>query len=106
IFDHAQYYSVCFMKPEHRKILSYFGSVSGRDENKMEKGGLHVNTEEAAPYFEESRAVVLCRVMGRSDFDPDSVDDGVRDWYRAEGVHTQYYGEIVKVLVSDTDESR
>lgn len=100
IFDNAQYYSICYMKPEHKNVVGYFGSASGRNENKMAGSGLTVVTDDVAPYFGESRLVVLCKVMGKSDFDPESVDDGVRDWYAREGVHTQYYGEVVKVLVA------
>ena len=100
IFDNAKYYSICFMKNEQKDIVKYFGSVSGRNENKMEKCGLTV-LEDVAPYFKEARAVVLCRVMGKSDFDINNVDEGVKDWYDKEGVHSQYYGEIVKVLVNE-----
>ena len=39
---------------------------------------------------------VQCKVMGKSDF-----DENVYEWYQKEGVHSQYYGEIVKVLVKD-----
>lgn len=100
IFDNAKYYSICFMKNEQKDIVKYFGSVSGRNENKMEKCGLTI-LEDVAPYFKEARAVVLCRVMGKSDFDINNVDEGVKDWYDKEGVHSQYYGEIVKVLVNE-----
>lgn len=101
IFDHAKYYSICFMDQEHKNQLGYFGRVSGRDENKMEKCGMTVNNEDVAPYFEESSVVILCKVMGKSDFDQKSVDENVYEWYQKEGVHSQYYGEIVKVLVKD-----
>ena len=46
---------------------------------------------------------VQCKVMGKSDFDQKSVDENVYEWYQKEGVHSQYYGEIVKVLVKDYD---
>ena len=94
-----QYYSICFMDQEHKNQLGYFGRVSGRDENKMEKCGMTVNNQDVAPYFEESSVVILCKVMGKSDFDQKSVDENVYEWYQEEGVHSQYYGEIVKVLV-------
>lgn len=100
IFDGAEYFSVCFLKSENRSVVGYFGRVSGRDENKMKNCGLTVETD-GAPYFAQSRVVILCKVMGKSDFDPASVDTGVSGWYQKEGVHTQYYGEIVKVLVSE-----
>ena len=42
------------MDQEHKNQLGYFGRVSSRDENKMEKCGMTVNNEDVAPYFEES----------------------------------------------------
>ena len=101
IFDGAEYYAVCIMEEKHKDVVSYFGRVSGRDENKIEKCGLKLNCDDVAPYFEESKAVILCRIMGKSDFDVNSVDDSVKQWYQKEGVHTQYYGDIVKVLVKE-----
>lgn len=101
IFDQAKYNSICFMDQEHKNQLGQFGCVSGRDENKMEKCGTTVNNEDVAPYFKESSVVILCKVMGKSDFDSKSVDEHVYEWYQEEGVHSQYYGEIVKVLVKD-----
>lgn len=98
IFDVAKYYSICFVKD--REQLKYFGTVSGKDENKMERCGMTV-INDVAPYFAESEVVVFCRVMGKSEFDVNSVDGGVLEWYRRDGVHTQYYGEIVKVLVKE-----
>ena len=55
------------------------------DENKMEKCGMIVNNEDVAPYFEESSVVILCKVMGKSDFDSKSVDENVYEWYQEEG---------------------
>lgn len=89
------------MDQEHKNQLGYFGRVSGRDENKMEKCGMAVNNEDVAPYFEESLVVILCKVMGKSDFDQKSVDENVYECYQKEGVHSHYYGEIVKVLVKN-----
>ena len=39
--------------------------------------------------------------MGKSDFDQRVLMKNVYEWYQEEGVHSQYYGEIVKVLVKD-----
>lgn len=100
IFDNAEYFSVCFMKDEHKGTLKYFGTVSGRDENKINNCGLKI-TNDLTPYFNESKIVIICRVMGKSDFDINNVDEGVKDWYNKDGVHTQYYGEIIKVLINE-----
>lgn len=100
IFDKAEYYSVNFLKDEFRTQYGYFGRVSGRDEDKMTNSGLTV-VEDVAPYFAEDRVTVLCKILGRADFDINDVDPDVKDWYEEEGVHTLYVGEIVKVLVND-----
>lgn len=100
IFDNAKYFSICYMKDENKETVKYFGTVSGKDEDKMNKCGLTI-VNDVAPYFKESKAVIICRVMGKSDFDINNVDEGVQDWYNKDGVHTQYYGEIIKVLINE-----
>ena len=85
------------MDQEHKNQLGQFGRVSGRDDNKMEKCGMTVNNEDVLLILKR----VQCKVMGKSDFDQKSVDENVYEWYQKEGVHSQYYGEIVKVLVKD-----
>ncbi len=97
IFDNAEYFSISF--PEDKNLIRYFGTVSGRDEDKL--AGKNISYDAEAPYLLDSRVVILCRIMGKSRFDKDSVDEGVKDWYAKSGVHTQYYGEILKVLVSE-----
>ena len=62
IFDHAKYYSICFMDQEHKNQLGYFGRVSGRDENKMEKCGMTVNNQDVAPYFKRVQSLFYVRL--------------------------------------------
>lgn len=100
IFDNAEYYSINYLPDEYKKQLGYFGRVSGKDEDKIKGSGLTL-VEDLAPYFAENKVTVICRVMGKSDFDINFVDKGVKEWYDEEGVHSQYYGEIVKVLIND-----
>lgn len=100
IFDKADYFSICFMSEKYKDTVKYFGTVSYRDENKIEKCGLEV-INDLAPYFKDSKVVIICKKMGQSDFDINSVDDGVKAWYLKDGVHSQYYGEIIKVLVNE-----
>lgn len=100
IFDKSSYFSICFFDDSYKDVLHYFGTVSGRDEDKMKKCDLTV-VEDTSVYFKESSVVVLCKKLGQSDFDVNSVSDNVKAWYQRDGVHTQYYGEIIKVLVND-----
>lgn len=98
IFDKAEYFSICYV--EDKAQIKYFGTVSGRDEDKIKNCGMKINLSEKAPFFNESKLVIICKIMGKSDFDPNSVDSSVSAWYKRDGVHTLYYGEIVKVLTA------
>lgn len=97
VFDKADYFSVCLLPEEYKEAIKYYGTVSGRDEDKIANGGLKIN-DELAPYAEESRLVIICKKIGQSKFDPNCVDEGVKGWYARSGVHTIYQGEIVRVL--------
>ncbi len=98
--DSAECFSLTFFPEEYKKALSYLGSVSGRDEDKIAKSGLHVVTGDGAPYFEESRLVLQCRKMYHQDF----VKEGFyseklpEQFYGVGDYHTLYIVEIEKVL--------
>ena len=59
--DGTDTFSLSILGEEHRKTLSYLGTVSGRDEDKISKSGLHVKHEGVTPYFEEANTVMVCR---------------------------------------------
>ncbi len=100
IFDEADGFSVCFFpKKEDPIALRYFGTASGRDEDKIAKSGYRLAHEDGIPYLEEAELVILCKKVGETDFKADQVPEGrIRDWYAKDGVHSLYMGEIVKVL--------
>ncbi|MBO4540797.1 MAG: flavin reductase [Bacilli bacterium] len=101
IFDEADSFSVCFFSRERfAKELAYLGKVSGRGEDKMSGCGLTAKEEKGIPYFEEAELVIFCKKMGQSKFDPEKISSPERiiEWYRKDGVHTLYFGEIIKVL--------
>ena len=85
------------MDQEHKNQLGYFGRVSGRDKNKRKSVEWLLIMKMLLLILKR----VQRKVMGKSDFDQKSVDENVYEWYQKEGVHSQYYGEIVKVLVKD-----
>jgi len=115
IFDAAEYFSVCILTGENREAhldaLKYLGSVSGRDEDKIAGAAQRGLSWASAtlgedgegpriPYFAESDYVVLCRKMGQTDYNLDTMspDAPVYGWYQRDGVHTVYEGEILGVL--------
>ena len=66
--DVAESFSLSFLPEKFRKELSYLGSVSGRDEDKIAKAGLSLTYQEEAPYFEESELVLICKKLFVQEF--------------------------------------
>ena len=99
LFDAADRFAVCFFGPGYEEELSYFGSASGRDEDKNAKRALTLVKEDGYFYYEEAELVVFCKKMGQTDFDLAHVEPApIKAWYEKSGVHTIYCGEIVKAL--------
>jgi len=62
-------FTVSFATKETEKISDYFGMVSGRDEDKIEKSGVHVKKSEFidAPIIEEYPLTVECKMVSFED---------------------------------------
>lgn len=98
--DVAESFSLSFFPEKFRKELSYLGSVSGRDEDKIAKAGLSLTYQEEVPYFEESELVLICKKLFVQEFKDESfLDKSILDtWYKAGDNHYLYIAEIIDVL--------
>ena len=85
------------MKP----ALSYIGSHSGRDGDKLREAGLTTEfTELGNPIFEEANLAIECKLLYKEELDVQQVPDNIREMYdRGVGPHTMYIGEIVNVWI-------
>lgn len=99
--DRNERMSLTFYGEEYRKMLNYMGTVSGRDENKIEKMGLTTEFSDGTPYFKEADTVLLVRKMYAQELKKDCAldTDICKKWYPNEDYHTMYVCEIEKVLV-------
>ena len=93
-------FSLSFLGDEHRKALSYLGSVSGRNEDKMARCGLTPAREDGIPYFAEAHTALFCRKLFAQPYDPAAfLDKSIIDrQYPERDFHTLYIAEIVKAL--------
>ena len=101
VFDETETFSVEFFSREkYQKELDYLGSATGYKEDKILGCGLTINENDIAPFFEEGELVILCKKMAQSKFDLEKITypERTKNWYQKDGVHTIYYGEIIKVL--------
>lgn len=101
LLPNNEYFSLSVMGEEYRDVLNYLGSVSGRDENKLEKANLAVTKDEnGAPIIEEARLNIMvrklfCQQMTEDAFaDKDLVDIN----YPNKDFHFVYVLEILKII--------
>lgn len=98
--DAGETFSICFLPEAYRKQLIYCGRTSGRDEDKITGSGLTLVHDNAAPYFEESDIVLICKKIYVGELKPEGIvypeDDKAN--YPAKDYHIVYIGEIVEAL--------
>lgn len=103
--DQSDTFSVTFYDTKkYRKDLTYLGTVSGRDEDKIEKVGFTIEKKDGTPYFAEAKTVLICKKLSRHFLDPKGIFDEsvVPTWYQdGNGFHDMYIGEIVKVMEAE-----
>lgn len=99
--DGSDKLSLSVLGDEYRKVLSYMGSASGRNEDKMTKSGLTVTHDGETPYFEEAETVIIGRKLYAQEYNSECFIDKESDtkWYPDKDYHTMYIVEIEKVLV-------
>ena len=98
--DSSETFSLSFLNDSYRKTLSYFGTVSGRDEDKIKTSGLVVSYDDKTPYFEAADNVLICKKLYEQKYDPSCFieKDLTGQWYPQSDYHTMYIAEITKML--------
>ena len=93
-------FTLSFFDGGWRKQLSYLGTVSGRDEDKVAKAGLTVVHDGETPYFEEARLTLIGRKLYAQDMKEACFMDSVQPerWYPEKDFHTLYVIELEKIL--------
>ena len=102
LMDASKKVSVSFLHHENYKDLKgYLGSVSGRDENKIEKANLNVSYWEDIPYINEADNVIVCKILFKQLMTEESFVSGrlIADHYRNGDFHYTYIAEIKQVLI-------
>lgn len=98
--DASGHMSLTFFDEKYRDMLKYMGTVSGRDENKVEKMGLTVAMDGETPYFEEASIVLQCKKLYAQDMKPECFisEEDAKKFYPGEDYHTTYVVEVEKIL--------
>jgi flavin reductase (DIM6/NTAB) family NADH-FMN oxidoreductase RutF len=101
--DGSDTLSLTFFDETFRKQLSYLGTVSGRDEDKMSKSNLTIQHSNNTPYFEEANTAIICKKIYAQDFKPEcfTLTELDEKFYPEKDYHTLYIAEIEKILIKE-----
>ena len=101
--ERNDYFTVTGFPEEMKPVLSYIGSHSGRDGDKLRNAGLTpVFTELGNPIFEEANLAIECKLLYKEVLDVEQVPDNIKSMYeKGVGPHSMYIGEIVNVWVKE-----
>ena len=101
--DNSDTFSLTFLDNSFRTTLSYLGTKSGRDEDKIKNSNLTVLHTDDVPYFEEANIAILCKKLYAQEYKPEcfiAQELNVK-WYPALDHHTLYIAKITKILVKE-----
>ena len=92
-------FSLTFFEGE-REALSYLGTASGREVDKIAKVGFHVNYNGDTPFIDEGNLVLICKKLSATRMTADQfLDQKLSDTFYKDGdMHTMYIGEITQIL--------
>ena len=92
------YFTVSFFKGAYRKELGYLGTVSGKDENKIEKSGLNILEIDNTIAFKEACYILVCKKIYKDTINSNNfLDQSIDKEYPLQDYHEVYIGEIIEV---------
>lgn len=99
--DANETFSLSFYDEDKRTMLSYMGSHSGKDIDKIKEMELTTSFEESTPYFEEATTVLCLKKLYKQTMESNCFISKECDekWYAAGDYHDMYVCEIEKVLI-------
>lgn len=99
--DSSDNFSLCFFDEKYKNELTYLGTVSGKDEDKMSKTALTLSYYEDIPYFEEANIIITCKKLFAQEFNDNSFieKDLIEKNYPNNDYHTLYISEVEKIFL-------
>lgn len=100
--DEQEYFTISVYDESYRKQLSYLGSHSGKDEDKLGAVGMSANFIDGIPYVDDAELVFVCRKLYRDSFKDSNFknEDVNKRTYPLKDYSIQYVGEVEKVLIN------
>lgn len=91
--DREGTFTLSFYGEEYRKVLNLFGTVSGKDRDKIKEAGFTPFFTDGTVAFEEAEVILVCRKMYVDEIKPEKFIDKKAEekWYPEKDYHTMIY---------------
>ena len=101
--EENQFYTLNFLEKRHKNILTYCGTHSWKNVDKIKESGLvPLETNRGNIYFEQAKLVIECSKLYFDDIRPGNFLDKLIDKnYPKKDYHRMYIGKVVKCLIKD-----
>ena len=99
--EEAERFTMTFLRDGFREALTFCGTKSGRDRDKIAEAGLHPVTFDGAVTFEEAKTVLIGRKLYVDCLKPEGfLDPSIpKAHYSRRDFHKIFVAEIEKVLI-------
>jgi flavin reductase (DIM6/NTAB) family NADH-FMN oxidoreductase RutF len=93
-------FTLSFFSKEYKKALTYCGTHSGRDVNKIAETGLTpLQNEKGSMYFEQAELVFECQKLYYQDIIANHfLNPAIEELYPEKQYHRMYIGEVLSCL--------
>ena len=102
MMDNCSTFSVSFFDKSYKDKLSYCGMVSRKDEDKISKCNFTRDKIDDTLFIKEAKVTFILKKIYQVDLPiTKDTNPSIIRHYQANEYHTQYIGEIIKVLVEE-----
>jgi len=92
-----EYFTISFFLPAYRQEISYLGSHSGRDSDKVKDVNFTPMVVGNSVTFKEAYKTIVCKKIYAQDLDYNALPEDVKKtYYQSPDIHRMYIGEIVE----------
>lgn len=100
LMENNEYFTVVGFPKNKKEALTYIGTHSGRDGDKLATAGLTLEfTENGNSIFKEGNFAIECKIIYKESFKKELLDDKAKAFYYRTHLtpHVAYIGEVINV---------
>ncbi len=100
LLERDDHFTISFFGQQHRPVLNYLGTISGRDKDKIAECGISYHVNQGALYFDDAELIIKCKKILTQPLDEHRISEDIKRLMYPNGdVHTMVIGEVEEVWV-------